>query len=95
MEKDEHVARAFKKNFLQAVFFIWYTVKSQVTLNGLKSPPPPSCSLRSWEDGMVMSLKSHSGDRVDAQDVEAFSHDGGSGVTQEHSPHVHFQHLTC
>lgn len=43
----------------------------------------------------VTVMRSHPGDRVDAQDVEAFGHDGGSGITQEHPPHVDLYHLTC
>lgn len=32
---------------------------------------------------------------VDAQDVEAFGHDGRRGVAQQHTPHVHLHNLTC
>lgn len=39
-------------------------------------------------------VTSHPLHRVEAQDVEALSHDGGSGVTEQHPPHVDLHHLT-
>lgn len=43
----------------------------------------------------MATMTSHPVDRVDAQDFKAFGHDGGGGFTEEHPPHVDFDHLTC
>lgn len=49
------------------------------------------------ESGQVavgsLPVTSHPFHRVEAQDVEALSHDGGSGITEQHPPHVDLHHL--
>lgn len=45
-------------------------------------------------EAVVVAVTSHPVDGVDAQDFEAFGHDGCCGLAEQHPPHVHLYHLT-
>lgn len=47
-----------------------------------------------WTTVTSCPVTSHPLDGLDAQDVEAFRHDGGRGFTEQHPPHVDLYHLT-
>lgn len=45
-------------------------------------------------EAAVVAVTSHPADGVDAQDFEAFGHDGCCSLAEQHPPHVHLHHLT-
>lgn len=50
--------------------------------------------MRGWVAVTSHPVTSHPLDGVDAEDVEAFGHDGCCGFTEQHPPHVDLHHLT-